>query len=94
MLLYVQAYCLELEYFRGRIDRRLVQYKISMIEALLMVDYRLIKGLCLLKVAVDRPGSCVNNTLVCAGVLLGVGVFPRAYRSTSRPIQVEWLKHS
>ena len=41
----------------------------------------MIKGLCLLKVAVDGSSVCVDNTLVCVGILLGVGVLPeRKYR--------------
>jgi len=63
---------LELEYNQGRIDRRLVQHKISMIEPLLILEYRLIEELCLLEVTVGRPGACTSNTLlVCAiGLLL------------------------
>ena len=63
---------MELEYNQGRIDRRLVQHKISMIEPLLILEYRLIEELCLLEVAVGRPGACSSNTLlVCViGLLL------------------------
>ena len=63
---------MELEYNQGRIDRRLVQRKSSMIEPLLILEYRLIEELCLLEVAVGRPGACTSNTLlVCAiGLLL------------------------
>ena len=81
---------MELEYDQGRIDCCFVQHKLSTIEPLFMLDYQLIKGLCLLEVAVGQPDSCVNNTLVCAGSLLGVGLFPRAYRSKPCPIQVEY----
>jgi len=44
----------------------------GIIEALLKLEYRLIKGLCLLEIAIDRPGTCSNNTLlVCViGLLL------------------------
>mmetsp|Transcript_2283 Transcript_2283/g.4174 ORF Transcript_2283/g.4174 Transcript_2283/m.4174 type:complete len:103 (-) Transcript_2283:38-346(-) len=44
----------------------------GMVEALLKLEYRLIKGLCLLEIAIDRPGACSSNTLlVCViGLLL------------------------
>jgi len=74
ILLYVQAYCLELDYFRERIDRCLVPSNTGgMITTLLMLlQYRLIEGLYLLKAAVGQPGVCSsNNHLVCVfGLLL------------------------
>ena len=44
----------------------------GMVEALLKLEYRLIKGVCLLEIAIDRPGACSSNTLlVCViGLLL------------------------
>ena len=74
-----KAYHLEFDYDEQgpinccrSINRCLVQHKISMIEPLLILEYRLIEELCLLEVAVGRPGACTSNTLlVCAiGLLL------------------------
>ena len=56
-----------------------------------MLEYQLIKGLYLLKVASDRQGACVDNTFVCVGILLGVGVLPaRAYQSMSMGFVIQY----
>ena len=69
-----------------------------MIEILLVLEYRLVKGLCILKETVCGGAGVLvysNTILACVGILLGVGVSsPRAYQLSSRPIQLPWLKHS
>ena len=49
---------------------------VAVVEALLMLEYQLIEGLCLLNVAINQPGPCIINTLlVCViGLLLSPAV--------------------
>ena len=59
---------LYLEYhkaYRSSLLVSVIRYRIAVIEVLLVLEYRWIKGLCSLKVAIVRPGACNNDTLVC-----------------------------